>query len=131
MIILKDLINEKTSITAIIVPFRKSDLEYNAEKVKKGIRQAEVIIPILTSKSISNQWVNQEIGFAFGQHEKKNIIPMVEKQILDKLKGFINKEIDINYLFDNESNFSLRAREIVEVLQERYKNNGIYNIKVV
>ena len=41
------------------------------KKVADGIRESQIIIPILTKNSISSQWVNQEIGFAVAKDIKE------------------------------------------------------------
>ena len=48
----------------IIIAKRKNPGKPLTEKVKEGILETPYFIPILTRASITNQWVNQEIGFA-------------------------------------------------------------------
>jgi len=67
------------------------------------------LIPILTIESICNQWVNQEIGFA--KAINKPIIPLVEESLLDELKGFIHKQMDLPFKFiGDESDPKKEAR---------------------
>lgn len=83
--ILKNLINNSEKLEAIVVPEQYSGLAYNAEKIKTSLESCVVFLPILTSNSITNQWVNQEIGYAFGSNKIKieNINPIVEKKYND------------------------------------------------
>jgi hypothetical protein len=86
----------------IIVADKKIALTQLTEKVIKGISESDVIVPIITSNSMNAQWLNQEIGYstAIG----KDIWPIVDSNILDKLKGFIHKQLDLPYTFNSNSN---------------------------
>jgi len=68
-----------------------------SEKVQTGITNSSFLIPVLTKRSINNQWVNQEIGFAIAK--SKIIIPLVEYSIINKLKGFVHDQIDLSFNF--------------------------------
>ena len=97
------LINSTDTFTPIIIADNRQILLQLSEKVKTGIFECYYFIPILTRNSITTQWVNQEIGFATAINRKT--IPIVEKQIIDTLKGFIHKQLDLSYLFEgNEGN---------------------------
>ncbi|NQT25604.1 toll/interleukin-1 receptor domain-containing protein [candidate division KSB1 bacterium] len=78
-----------------------------SEKVQSGITNCSYLIPIITKRSIYNQWVNQEIGFAYAK--SKAIIPLVERHIMKNLKGFIHDQIDLSFNF--KSSKFLKKRE--------------------
>ena len=127
--VLKNLINNSNNLEAIIVPEQTSNLDYNPEKIKQHIDNCEVFLPILTSNSITNQWVNQEIGYTFGSKTIKieNIYPIVEKSKLSCLKGFISNSNDLNYRYEND--FEIVAEKLVDDLKEEFKNHFQYNIR--
>ena len=125
---LKNLINKCDKLEAIVVPEEQSHLEYNPEKIKNHLDICKVFLPILTSNSINNQWVNQEIGYTFGSNRIKteNIFPLVEKRITNDLKGFISSSVDLNFRYEND--FDTVAQMLVNVLNEKFKNYGEYHI---
>ena len=92
------LIKATDTFTPIIIADNRQILIQLTEKVKTGIFECEYFVPILTRNSITSQWVNQEIGFATAINRKT--IPIVEKQLIDTLKGFIHKQLDLSYLFE-------------------------------
>jgi hypothetical protein len=71
-----------------------------SEKVINAISECDILIPIISKNSISNQWVNQEIGFAFAKDKK--IFPIVERSIIKNLKGFIHDQVDIPFGYDGD-----------------------------
>lgn len=81
----------------IIVAAKRSPEKSFADKVKDGIFESDYIVPILTKDSVNNQWVNQEIGYAEALGIRIKIFPIVETPILDDLKGFIHKNIELPY----------------------------------
>jgi hypothetical protein len=87
----------------LIIARNREALKSLSEKIIIGIHESEVIIPVLTKKSINTQWINQEIGYAIAI--KKKISPIVDKEIINRLKGFIHNQVDIPYNFipDNEN----------------------------
>src|SRR5688572_148609 len=93
-------------------PLIIGDLSYASrpldQKVIDGINMSDYIIPILTTNSISSQWVNQEIGFATAS--RKTILPIVQEESVDFLKGFIHKNIDLPYRY-RELNSGKAMRE--------------------
>ncbi|MBI2269697.1 MAG: toll/interleukin-1 receptor domain-containing protein [Bacteroidetes bacterium] len=95
------LINATNTFTPIIIADNRQILLQLTEKVKTGIFESDYFVPILTRNSISSQWVNQEIGFANAINRKT--IPIVEKQLIDILKGFIHKQLDLSYLFEGNA----------------------------
>jgi len=94
---LKSAIKKRGGLVPIVVSERRKVGQSLADKVKGCMQEADCLIPILTRKSISNQWVNQEIGFA--EALKIPIIPLVEESLLNKLKGFIHKQMDLPFVF--------------------------------
>jgi hypothetical protein len=94
---LRSAINKREGLDPIIVSERRKVGQSLAEKVKQCMHEADCLMPILTRRSINSQWVNQEIGFA--EAMKKPIVPLVEKSLLDKLKGFVHKQMDLPFAF--------------------------------
>lgn len=131
MVIIRDLINSKPPLKALIVLEEQSDLSLNSDKIKSSIKESKVFIPILTSNSLNNQWVNQEIGFAFGTVKNIQIIPLVEKKITHDLKGFINSSVDLNYRYISIDDYVKKAYEIVEFLYNKHKNHGKYYTQII
>ena len=86
----------------LIIANKRDPLKALTKKVSEGLEASEIIIPILTKNSISQQWINQEIGYSMGI--KRKVIPIVEKLIMSKLKGFIHKESDLSYNFRRHKN---------------------------
>ena len=122
--IIKNLINNSEKLEAIVVPEQYSSLDYNAEKIKKSLDSCMVFLPILTSNSINNQWVNQEIGYTFGSNKIKieNIFPIVERKIMTDLKGFISSSNDLNFRYNNDNDFEMEAEKLVNHLIDKFKN---------
>jgi hypothetical protein len=82
----------------LIVIERKAPNTTSAEKVIEGIEEATHIVPIITRISKTNQWVNQEIGYALASG--KAVFPIVESQIIKSLKGFITDEDSLDFKFN-------------------------------
>lgn len=95
--VLRSAVKKRQGLDPIVVSERRKVGQSLADKVKECMREADCLIPILTRKSIDSQWVNQEIGFA--EALKMPIVPLVEKSLLDKLKGFIHKQMDLPFVF--------------------------------
>ena len=100
MQMLKSLIDSTENLIPIVISDSRKTLVPLTKKVADGIRESQIIIPILTSNSISSQWVNQEIGFASALSDIK-VMPIIENSIIDKLKGFIHKQVDLSYNYQN------------------------------
>ena len=98
--LLQEVLEEK-GIEPIIVANRNVPSILLSEKVINAINEADYLIPIITKKSIKNQWVNQEIGYAQNllKKEEIKIIPIIDQAIMNSLKGFIHKEMDLPYQF--------------------------------
>ncbi|MEM3192161.1 MAG: toll/interleukin-1 receptor domain-containing protein, partial [Candidatus Parvarchaeota archaeon] len=80
------------------------------EKIKESIRDSNVFVVIFTNNSISNQWVNQELGYAERVRETTPyplIIPVVEKEIASNVKGFYNKSVTDFIMFDEGDSASM------------------------
>lgn len=98
--ILESVLKEH-AIEPIIILNRENPKDYGESKIKRGIKEADFLIPILTSSSISTQWINQEIGYAESESDRGRIkiVPIVEEEILSELKQFINLIQDLPYRF--------------------------------
>jgi hypothetical protein len=64
------------------------------EKIGSNIRDSNAFVPVLTQNSLGNQWVNQEIGYAYRWREAHAIdspylFPIVEETIKSSVKGFL------------------------------------------
>ena len=106
---LRNAIRKRDELDPIVVAERRKVGQILTDKVKECMHEADCLMPILTRRSIDNQWVNQEIGFA--EALKKPIIPLVEKNLFDKLKGFIHKQMDLPFAFTGvESDAKKEAR---------------------
>ncbi|MBL7177935.1 MAG: toll/interleukin-1 receptor domain-containing protein [Desulfobacteraceae bacterium] len=101
---LKRAISKRKILNPIVVADSRSPKKSLAQKVKEGINNSDYIVPVLTKASINNQWVNQEIGYAEALGTKIKIFPIVEASILDKLKGFIHKNLELPYRFTSSKN---------------------------
>jgi len=108
------LIKRTDSFTPLVIADNRQVLLQLTEKVKTGIFECDYFIPILTRNSVSAQWINQEIGFATAINRK--IIPIVERDIIDNLKGFIHKQLDLSYLFEgNKDNVRSEASKFTKI----------------
>ena len=101
---LERVIRTGGQFTPIIIADNRQALVQLTEKVSTGIMTCDYFIPIITRKSITTQWLNQEIGYATAA--KRRVIPIVEIQLIDKLKGFIHKQLDLSYSFEGSENNS-------------------------
>ena len=117
------IIKAEKDFEPIIIADRKIALALLSDKVKQGINECTYFIPIITRQSIKTQWINQEIGFAVATKNCK-IIPIIESQIIDDLRGFIHKQVDLPYCFEgNPDNrrsesfkFSITAKGLIKDL---------------
>jgi hypothetical protein len=107
----RELLNNKYFQPIIIASDREA-LKPLAKKVSDGIDKSNIILPILTKNSYLTQWINQEIGFAKALDRK--IVPIVDKEIIKDLKGFIHKEIDLPYHFTSTDNKSKENRDFIK-----------------
>ena len=102
MQMLKKLINDTNNLIPIIIAERRKSLVPLTKKVEDGIKESHIIIPILTKESITSQWVNQEVGYATALQDIK-IMPIIDNHIINDLKGFIHKQVDLSYNFQSFS----------------------------
>jgi len=123
MQMLSDAINRIDYLSSVVIANRRDALIPLTSKVAKGINECEILIPILTQSSISSQWVNQEIGFASAL--ERRIIPIVETAIINGLKGFIHKQVDLAYTYDsfpeNKRKENIRFKKCVTILIDDLK----------
>ncbi len=88
---------DNSAFEAVIIASNREPLKPLAQKVMDGIEESWCVVPILTQQSIRTQWINQEIGFARGINRR--VAPIVEKSVIDELKGFIHREVDLPYSY--------------------------------
>lgn len=127
----KELLKLRLKNSKFLFPIVIADYNENmkclADKIIEGIINADYFIPIITEQSKENQWVNQEIGFAKCKSidDLIEIIPIVESSLLkdDKLKGFINNQLDLPYNFyenDKTTKFEDITNTLVSELEFRF-----------
>lgn len=103
--ILEKIINENDKyLRPIIVADKRKALSTLSQLVHDGIFACEYFIPIMSKLSMNAQWLNQEIGFAYSLQRK--IFPIIEEGIIKNLKGFINSETQLPYIFATKGNNS-------------------------
>lgn len=98
----KAIDKEPFKIEAVVIADQKKPLDSLTEKVIIGITNCDILVPILTTKSIKNQWVNQEIGYA--KAKDKKIIPIISNSVFKNLKGFVNPQVDCPFQFKSDKN---------------------------
>lgn len=127
MQMLKKLVSATNSLVPIVIADRRKALVPLTKKVEDGINESQIIVPILTKESISSQWVNQEIGYASALTDIK-IMPILDSSIIDDLKGFIHKQVDLSYNFQSFSgnakkegmHFKKCIVELINDIKEEY-----------
>ncbi len=102
--LIRQLLLENQLFEPVIIASNREALKPLADKVSEGIINSAVVIPILTKGSYNTQWINQEIGFATAL--RKKVMPVIEIDIIDILKGFIHKQIDLPYSFAGSDNLN-------------------------
>ena len=130
----KALKKSEKKFEPIIVADRKNPGKPLTDKVKEGILETPFFIPILTRSSITNQWVNQEIGFAVANGRK--IMPIVERSILNQLKGFIHDQMDLPFTFEGSvtnkwkeaQNFRRCYKALLDDLESNLENQ--HNLQI-
>jgi len=120
-VILEKLLR-KHRLSPIVVASRNKPAMLLATKVGQALEEADYLIPILTVDSISNQWVNQEIGYAnkLIKDNKIRIVPLVEDITRDKLKGFIHNQMDLPFIFKNNTDneeFKEQCQRLIQYLK--------------
>jgi hypothetical protein len=126
--LIKKELADHSLFEALVVADRRKPNKALVKLITEGIDSAYCIIPILSPQSFRQQWINQEIGYAYGQN--KPIIPIVESSILDDLKGFIHKQNQCPYsytirmgLFRRDENISFIEvfKVLIKDLETEYK----------
>jgi hypothetical protein len=84
-------------------------MQYLSDKIIDSFKEVDYILPILTSNSINTQYINQEIGYA--KAKGIPIIPIVEQDVMTKLKGFITSQNDLPYNYKGFSDNPKRERQ--------------------
>jgi len=109
-LIIAELKNHPT-LEALVIANNRDAGKLLAEKVRNGIESSKIIIPIITGNSISEQWINQEIGYATAHN--KIVMPIIENGLIDKLKGFIHKQIDLPYSYYRKPTYGAENRNFI------------------
>lgn len=128
--IIEDVLKNNSYFEPLIIANRRDPLKALTKKVSEGIEASDFIIPILTKASINQQWINQEIGYSMGT--KKTVIPITEKLIMSKLRGFIHKESDLPYNFrrhnnpgQENKNFKKSFLTLLKDLESKYREEAL------
>ena len=115
-----------TKFFPIVIASNREALTPLAKKVADGIIHAKIILPIMTKNSFQTQWINQEIGFATALN--KRIMPIVESDLIDLLKGFIHKQIDLPYTYapntskaKEHKGFVKQVRDLISDLEKDFQ----------
>lgn len=97
------------------------DLSFK-ERTKAMLRNSFCMVALLTENGLISQWVNQELGYAFGAQfaneiiDKKKrpfIIPVSNQAAAQKLRGFITKDSEDILFTDNYPNYDLVIADII------------------
>jgi hypothetical protein len=121
-----------SQLTPIIIADKRDSMTTLSDKVINGIMESDFVVPILTKNSMYTQWINQEIGFA--QAKGKTIKPIVEQQIMNKLRGFIHSQIDIPYNYKSHSDLKKERkgfRKCCDILLEDLMMDAKGKVKTV
>jgi hypothetical protein len=112
----------------IVVANKREPNKALVKKVSEGIDSSYRFIPILSVQSFKTQWINQEIGYAVCRNIP--IVPIVQREVLSDLKGFIHKQNDCPYtyamkigLFRKDENISFLNcfKDLIQDLEIEYK----------
>jgi hypothetical protein len=129
MEILRNRINKSELIEALVVEDEREGNVLLTEMVKKSMDESNFLIVILSDKSINEQWVNQEIGYAMSR-EKMEVLPVVQNSVIKELKGFIHRQSHLPYRFDiqdvsrtDNSQFGKVCNEVKQYLESKVKSN--------
>jgi hypothetical protein len=104
MKVLRRAILNSELLAPIIIEEKREGAKILGDLVVKGIEESEYFIVILSEKSFHTQFVNQEIGVAKAKEDHVEIIPIVQDSIINELKGFITKNIQLAYKFHVSEN---------------------------
>lgn len=128
MIALKKAIdNGPSKIEAVVIADQKKPLETLTEKVITGIKNCDILVPILTTNSIKNQWVNQEIGYA--KASDKKIIPIISNRVFKDLKGFVNPQVDCPFQFLQNKNPRMESAAFRKAYLELINHIVTYSVQ--
>lgn len=131
--ILKDQILLGDSFEPIIIADQRKALKPLTQKIIDGISKSDFIIPIFTLNSYKEQWINQEIGYSIAKG--KIIVPIVQKEVIKELKGFIHGEIDLPYNFGSGAKLIRTVKseflKACKLLLSDIDNETIKSIEVV
>ena len=100
--------------------------------IHEAINDADYFLVILTESSKINQWVNQEIGFAFARPKLEGKrFAFVEDKILHDLKGFFHDKMQHPYLFKHRafSTYYRHCENLINEIEQRVINE--YDIQPV
>ncbi len=128
MIALKKAIErDGIHIVPIVIADQKKPLESLTDKVCLGINDCDILVPILTSNSINNQWVNQEIGYA--KAKEKKILPIISKGVFKDLKGFIHSQVDCPFQFKDNTSVKMESAAFRAVCKGLIDHVIIYSVQ--
>lgn len=110
--LIEEELKGSTLFKPLVIANKREALKPLAKKVAEGIINSKIFLPILTTNSISQQWINQEIGYAEAQ--KKTIMPIVAKELIDTLKGFIHNDLDLPYNYQSNEDKIIENKDFVK-----------------
>lgn len=86
--------SDVVDIEATIIPGESLPAEQNADIVTRKIDESHFFIPFYTADGRNSQWINQELGYAFGGLLRRDvqILPIYENR--QHLKGLLNARSD-------------------------------------
>jgi hypothetical protein len=101
------------------------------ERIQTAIHQSRFFIVILSQTALTNQWVNQELGFACSVKKAKprnyNIVPLSQSHL--QLKGFITKDTEDIIMYDRENDNSLMGKIIFTLRSKLYNGLSHRNLR--
>ncbi|MEP6647750.1 MAG: toll/interleukin-1 receptor domain-containing protein [Saprospiraceae bacterium] len=113
-------------LSELVEPYKVESDDHSDEDlgpiVAKGIRGCHFFVLLVSKKSVSTQWINQELGFAYGVRKLKGKrITIIEEPAINMLKGFIheNKQFPYKFNLDGEPSFSNTCLKLREGLEKR------------
>lgn len=109
MVSLKKYLLNNEFFEPVVVDDKRSPGKMLSKKVTEEIEDCSIFIPILTRQSMRSQWVNQEIGYVYSL-DNIEIIPLVDENIRNKLKGFIHNQLGLFTYISDRNNKNREAR---------------------
>jgi len=119
-------------VEPVVVAYEKAAGESFRDKICRIMSECKLFLVLLARNSVTNQWVNQEIGFAKALHRRliiQTIIPVIERipgeqnkiQPLN-IEGFIGSDTDAaSYIESDWENSISNIVEYIHAAQERDK----------